>query len=179
VRSVEDPKVAILPFMSADTGEPIAWESAQMLINPDSIRLEPPASPTEQLVKLTAKVVQSRYRGYNTELVCSLPDTFATGTGTSAIGTDAPPETKLQVLTPDHAREWTPGQQVDLYIEPSELLTLERTDPATDTVLPDAGHGSDAGHGHVPKAPRLFPVRKATPRYQAPPPETPARYGTA
>jgi spermidine/putrescine transport system ATP-binding protein len=140
-RSQADPRHAELPFMTADSGSPLPWETALVLINPDSLLLEPPAD-SEGLVTLTATVEQARYRGYNVELLCSLRNSFRGEPGAQAFS-------RLQVLTPNHAREWAPGEEVTLYLKPSELVTLESQGdrPAGAGPAPDAGNGGPAEYG--------------------------------
>jgi spermidine/putrescine transport system ATP-binding protein len=165
-RSADDPRRAELPFMSVDTGSPLPWESALVLINPDSLLLDPPVQAqgdtAETPVTLTASVEQARYRGYNVELVCSLRNTRAFRTsgdpGPASADLDSLNAlSRLQVLTPNHAREWAPGEPVTLYLRPSELVTLEsqgapagETEPVTDGAsrnVPSSGHGSEWSAG--------------------------------
>jgi ABC-type Fe3+/spermidine/putrescine transport system ATPase subunit len=136
-----DPCTVVLPFMSVDMSFPVPWESALVLINPDSLMLEPPADARDGLVELSARIDQARYRGYHVELVCSLRNLFSGRP-------DAPPFSRVQVLTPNHAREWTPGETVTLYLKPHEILTLESRGGHPVTVFPadpPAGFGDGPG----------------------------------
>jgi spermidine/putrescine transport system ATP-binding protein len=117
-RDAFDPETARLPFMDVPMGAPVPWESALVLINPDSLMLEPPSGPGDGLVDITGRIEQVRYRGYNVELVFSLRNLVSGNPGTQ-------PHSRLQVLTSNHARDWIPGEEVTLYLRPSEILTLE------------------------------------------------------
>jgi ABC-type Fe3+/spermidine/putrescine transport system ATPase subunit len=121
-RDPADPRRALLPFVSADTGSPLPWRKAILLINPDTLLLERPGGPPpEEFLTLEATVDQARYRGYNVELLCSLRNVFCGEPGARAFS-------QLQVLTPNHAREWSAGEKVTLYLSPSELVTLKTED---------------------------------------------------
>jgi spermidine/putrescine transport system ATP-binding protein len=140
-RDPGDPRSAVLPFVSARTASPLPWESALVLINPDSLLLERPAAAGDGLLSLEAHIDQARYRGYIVELVCSLRNSFSGEPGAAAFS-------RLQVLTSDHSRDWIPGETVTLYLRPSEILTLES---GAETVKPiSLAGGSDSQGGAYP-----------------------------
>ncbi|MDR1040521.1 MAG: ABC transporter ATP-binding protein [Deltaproteobacteria bacterium] len=117
-RSETDPWSFELPFLSVSESQPVLWEKAMMLINPDALRLSPPAADVN-FSEFKLRIEQARYRGYHVELVCSIDNAFP------GMFPDAPSRSKLQVLTADHAREWVPGDDVTLYLDHSEIVILE------------------------------------------------------
>ncbi|MDR2460577.1 MAG: ABC transporter ATP-binding protein [Deltaproteobacteria bacterium] len=118
-KRTDDRSKAFLPFCQVGFQEDIFWDTAWVLINPDTISIQDPIESTSlegdsPLGTVKATIVQVRYKGYNVELLCKLPNLSPGNQGHSL----------LQVLTTDHAREWKQGETLSLQIDAKEMVIL-------------------------------------------------------